>query len=201
MTKKYFNITYAEAKQASATLFSAFTNDPMMQYVFGSEEQYLSIGQEVIETWINYCIRYGFALRTANFESIAIRKWPKDTSTSLWRIFRSGMFKLPKLMGKASFNRLMIMDELLNKLRKTNMEKKPFLYCWVLGTRKEDQNKGFGNILMQATFNKAKELNVPCYLETITEQAQKVHTHKGYKLLASEQIPDSEIIIKTMLRD
>lgn len=153
------------------------------------------------QTWVKYCVLYGKAFKTPNFESIALRKAPGDSTLTLWRMLRTGMLKTPKLMGKAGFNRLLRFDELSVAARQKNMGSRLFWYCWLLGTQPQHQGQGFATTLMNHTFALAKQENLPCYLETSNENSLEVHLKKGYKILSSFILPDSNITVYAMLRE
>ncbi len=194
------DISPHEIDETANTLFCAFQNDPMMQYIFDGEENYQSKGPAVIKTWIAYCVRYGKAFRTSGFESVGIRRKPGDLKMSLWRILRSGMIKTPQLIGKDGLKRIETLEKALTEQKIKNMGNKKFWYCWVLGTKPEKQGYGFGSAIMRRTFELAKNDNLPCYLETVTESALSVHKKKGYQLLSEFLIPDSQLKIFCMLK-
>ena len=47
-----------------------------MQWLAVIPEDYGRNGQALFETWVNYGIRYGVALRTEHFEAVTIRRKP-----------------------------------------------------------------------------------------------------------------------------
>ncbi len=188
-----------ELKPAATTLFQAFENDPLINWVFNDKALYQQNGEALFQTWIKYCVLYGKAFKTPNFESIALRKCPGDSKSSLWRMFRAGMFKTPSLIGKAGFNRLLQFDALSIAERQKNMGNRLFWYCWLLGTQTQHQNQGFATALINHTFALAND--VPCYLEATNEKSLAIQLKNGYKLLSSFTLPDSDIQIYSMLRE
>lgn len=193
-------ITLAEAEQASKTLHKAFATDSTMQWLAVTPENYERNGLELFQGWVTYAIRYGLALRTPDFESVAIRRKPDDLKFSIWKIFRSGMFKTPSLLGKVGTKRLEVLVNLSEQAKKEKMANQKFWYCWMLGTLPDKQGQGFGKKLMEATFEIAKQDNLPCYLETEKDtQAEKVHIHMGYNRLMDIPLPDTNLVLTTML--
>ena len=77
---------------------------------------------------IKYCILYGKAYRTENFEAIACRKLPGDIKFGFWRMFRSGMLKLYKVLGKERFNHLMEISKTMESSSKKHMGNQKYLY-------------------------------------------------------------------------
>lgn len=200
MTKPVFPIAATEIFRAAETLTKAFKNDTMMQWLLETPEEYDLKAHALFETWIKYCVLYGVALRTENFESIALRRKPGDIRLSFWRILRSGMTQLPKILGKDGMKRLNHLGKACDKAKKRTMGNQKFWHCWVLGTAPEKQRQDYGRAMMDATFALAKADKIPCYLETATNgPAQKVHGHVGYQVLESFIIPNSNLNMTTMI--
>lgn len=195
------DIQMNEIEKAAVTLFHAFKNDPLMKWVFGDENLYQEKAVELFETWVKYCVLYGKAFKTNNFEAVALRRKPGDIKFTLWRIFRSGMLRTPQILGKNGFDRLMQFDKIAVLEKQKNMEKKLFWYCWMIGTDPKFQKQGFGSALMAHTFAIAKQDNLPCYLETSSEASKQVHLSKGYKILSEVSLPRSDFKIISMLNE
>ena len=188
-------------RQAATTLHQSFKQDPLIRWIFIHDDHYAQKGLPVFETWVKYAVLYGRAFKTNHFESVALRKKPGDLKTSFWRIFRSGMLKTPTLLGKESFDRLMVLEELLLKEKRNNMGDRLFWYCWMLGTQPSHQKKGFGSALMNHTFEMAKKDHLPCYLETSSQASKQVHSNKGYQCLSEITLPQSDVKVYAMLRE
>ncbi|MDF1654438.1 MAG: hypothetical protein P1U34_04925 [Coxiellaceae bacterium] len=194
-------IKLKETTQAAETLFQAFRDDKFMQWVFISQENYNKNAKAAFETWVRYGVRYGIAMRTQNFESIAIRRKPGDTTFSLWKMFRSGMLITPKLLGKEGMKRMDAFDKASIKIRNDYMRSKPFLYCWILGTLPIKQGQGFGRQLMKATFEMAERDDLACYLETVSDSnSSEVHTHIGYQLITAFSVPNCKTQMIAMIK-
>lgn len=194
-------ITASEIEQAATTLFYAFENDPLIQWIFGDKQLYAEQGIPVFNTWVKYCMLYGKAFRTNNFESVALRRKPGDDKFTFWRMLRAGMLKAPSLLGKPAFKRLMQLDELASQMKEKLGANQLFWYCWMLGTKPGLQKQGFGKALMIHTFNMAKQDKLPCYLETASETSKQIHLHAGYRIVAEAVLPESDVKITAMIRD
>jgi ribosomal protein S18 acetylase RimI-like enzyme len=200
MTITVKNIIYSEVDQASETLYQAFKSDKMMQWLFVNKENYDNNAKALFKTWLQYGIRYGVALRTEQYEAIAIRRKPGDTKFGFWRMLRSGMLKTPKLLSKEGMKRLEILGRFCSQAVTEYMPNQLFWHCWVLGTLPEKQKQGFARALMNKTFELAANDNLPCYLETVAgSAAENVHKHVGYKPVTTFVLPECEIKIATML--
>lgn len=194
-------IALPEIEAAAKTLSSAFINDPLMLWIFGDQESYHTKSIACFKTWVKYCVLYGKAFRTENFESIALRKCPYDAKLTFWHMLRAGMLKTPNILGKQAFKRLMLFDEASTKARQSNLGKQTFWYCWMLGTQPHYQRQGFANQLVKFTFDLARQEKLPCYLETASEDSKNVHLKCGYKLLSKFILPDTDIKVFTMIKE
>jgi len=190
-----------EIEQAANVLANAFKNDPLMQWIFGDNQSYEEKSMPIYKTWVKYAVLYGKAIRTNQFEAVALRKKPGDLKEGSWRLFRSGMLKTPSIMGQESFDRLMEFHHLVTEERKKQMGNKLFWYCWMLGTNPAHQKMGFGGALVRYTERLQKETNLPCYLETASTFAIQVHLRHGFKVLSETPLPQSDIVITAMLRE
>jgi len=189
-----------EITLAATTLYHAFYDDPLIRWLFVDENNYQKNGLRIYEGWVKYCVLYGKALKTPHFESVGLRRKPGDDKLTFWRLLRSGMYKAPRLLGKQSFQRILEFEALSLQAKQQNMGEDLFWYCWALGTETQFQNKGFGNAIMNYTFELAQQDQLPCYLETASENSLQIHLHKGYRLVSEFILPDSTIKIFTMLR-
>lgn len=197
---KIIDIQNKDMRRAAEVIKASFVKDPFITNIFDSDELFEKNSIELFQTWVKYGILYGKAWATENFETVAVRKVPTDVKPSLWKLFRSGMFKSKKLLGDANFERFKYIYENQAKLRKEILGDKPFLYCMVIGTDPKYQRQGFGAAMMSHTFNYADTLHVPCYLDTITDLDVEIHSKYGYEVKGSFVLPDGKYKNYGMLR-
>lgn len=190
-----------ETEQAGIVFKEAFQNDRMMLWMFNDDlDLYNQYGAEIIATWVKFCVRYGLALRTKGFESCMVCRKPGDLSFTFWRMFRAGMFKTPRILGKQAMQRMDDLGKICAQAKK-DLDAPLFWHCWMIGTQPEEQGKGYGNQLMHALFDIAAEDQLPVYLETVTGGAsEKIHAHNGFKQVGVFDIPDADYQMTTMLR-
>ena len=196
-----YSITMNEVERATQTLIAAFEEDDYIRFVCGTGESSIPRKHAFFSSIIKYCIRYGKAYRTANFESVACRKLPGDTRFTLWRMFRSGMLKLPAVLGKEKFSQFLCVSEKLDELVARQMAGRNYLYCLTLGTQPDKQRQGFGGQVMRETFDFARSLGVPCYLPTFTLSALSAHQHNGYVELESHHFAEYGLTVYCMLNE
>lgn len=195
------DITFNEIDKAATTLTKAFSNDPLMSWILPtSVESREDMLHKMLSKMIKYAVLYGIAIRTQNFEAVAIRKIPGDHKESWWRLFRSGMIKIPGIIGKHGFERLMQFEDASNQIKHSVLRKSDYVYCWMLGTLPEYQHQGFGSVLIEETFNRAKSMSADCYLEVANFDSKMIHTHKGYELQDEFKLADGKVNVAAMLK-
>lgn len=201
-SNKVYDVKVGEIKQAAATLYQAFFNDPFMHWSFLSKNNYIKYGFSIIETWVKYSVLYGKAFRTENFESIVLYRKPRSIThpynSSYWRKFRSGVLNIQKTLPEDMIKRFKLFGEISRNERNKNMGDQLFWYFWVLGTAPEHQNQGYGSILIDYTSSIKNKL--PCCLTTTTEAAKRIYCRKRYSVLSEIILPESDIKLTSMVR-
>ena len=109
------NLSNRNLEQAATTLHLAFKTDPLMLWMFDGQENYDQKALWAIKSWIKWCILYGVAITTKNFEAVALRKKPGKHNFSLWSVIRSGMWRSASVLGSNINDRMMLLDKLLGE--------------------------------------------------------------------------------------
>ena len=195
------HISLKDLDRATATLFSAFENDPLMLWMFDGIDNYKLNAVKVIRTWVKWTILYGLAIATPEFEAVALRKLPGKHKFTLWQMIRSSIIKTPMLVDKKIFDNIMAYDNLSLSEQHKNMKSDNFWYCWLIGTEPHHRNQGHAKKLMDYTFDQANESKLPCYLETGTHDNVALHTKRGYELKSSFVLPHSTLQVFCMARE
>jgi len=58
-----------------------------------------------------------------------------------------------------------------------------------LGVSSAYQSQGIGSLLIKPILERADKENLPCYLETTTEQAVRFYQRNGFEILRAEEKP------------
>jgi GNAT superfamily N-acetyltransferase len=194
------DITEETLQPAACTIARAFRADPLYMHVFDSIDHYDQVAPWMIETWTRWCMRYGKAWATPNLDAVALRRVPNHYHISLWSLFRTGIYAMPRRLGKASMKRFGVIIRLLEQQHSAIMGHTPHWYCWILAVTPERQGHGVGKVLMRHTFQHADRMRLPCYLETMTETNVQIHGSQGYVLRNTIQVPASDLKLYLMVR-
>lgn len=193
MSDKLHAIHADEVSRAAEVLKQSFAKDKLMQWLFGSAERYDQSAQALFETWVNYCRLYGVAMRTENFESVLMVRKPGDVKFTVWKMFRSGMFKTARILGNNGMKKLGQFGGICDQVKKETMGGQLFWYGWMLGTDPDKRGQGHGRALMSELASLAKQSDLPCYLETETgSPAEKIYLNLGYKPLKQVAMPSGD---------
>ncbi len=192
-------ITNKDITTASEVLVSAFQEDPIFLYIFGSHEKYLKRAPWLMSTWVAWSVKYGEAWMTADGNSVVLTRSLPDTGMALWSMIRAGMLPTPIKLGWSAFYRFYFrIVKLLEKKNHQHMAQRPHWYGWMIGVRPE--YRGIGKILINHIFNIADREGLPLYLETSTIQNVELYTYLGFKQLDQTDIEEGNFSLFFMMR-
>ncbi len=194
-------IVPAQVKTAAQVLSDAFTEDPLMLWMFNGKKNYSQQAKLMFELWLNWAVHYGLAIATSHFEAVAVRKKPGHHHFSFFTLLRSGLWKSFLIMGKENFARLMILGDAMEKEQRINMNNDLFWHCWILGTEPKFRGKGFANQLINYTNQLAHDTKFPCYLETFNQKNVPFFESKGFKLLSTVNLEHSKLTMYSMKKN
>lgn len=126
-------ITERMIQPAARTIARAFRNDPLFMHVFDSVDHYDRVAPWMFETWTRWCMHYGKAWTTPQLDAVALRRVPNRYRISLWSSFRTGMYAMPRRLGKASMTRFDVIIRLLEQQHTKIMGRAPLVLLDVSG--------------------------------------------------------------------
>lgn len=185
---------------AAKTLHLAFATDPVLLWLFGGEERYLRNAAGSIQSWVKWTVLYGIACATPQFESVTLWKKPDKHDFNFWNLLRSGMLFTPCATDTLIRKRVLLLDELIAKTYKDEIGSDQFWYCWMLGTKPQDQHQGYGTSLIRHMFDLTQQSSLPLCLETATPQNIPVYQKLGYHIFSEKRIPTTDLILYFMCK-
>lgn len=197
---RIINVTRNDIGRAAGVFAEAFRNDPLFGYAFGTGKNYDRYALWMFKTWVNWGVKYASVWATQGFESVAIRRFPGSPGYNWLNMISSGIAFTPFRLGFEITRKL---DRVIGEVEKKHahiMKNKPHIYCQNLATKTDFRGMGFGNTLMNHTFQKADQLRLPCYLETTTENTMLMHQAKGYELADTYKITGTGFMVYAMIR-
>ncbi|MCK5341794.1 MAG: GNAT family N-acetyltransferase [Candidatus Heimdallarchaeota archaeon] len=153
---------------------------------------------------IRYCMRFGEVFTTSpKLEGIALwqlkdpREKRQDDPLSLFINWIN--FALAVALGEA----LERVQSFYGYTLSTHYELLPSLhwYFFIIGVDPNFQRKGFASRLITPMLARIDKEQLPCYLDTNNEKNVGIYQHFGFKVLKKYQIPGSNVMNWSMLRE
>ncbi len=189
-----------QVEPASEVLARAFIDDPEIVRSVPEQHKRAKLLSSLFRVTLNHGISHGEVYAVSpDMEGIAIWLPSQASDITLWTGIRCGGLAL---LFKASWKLLYEMkrdDAFASKLRKRLA---PFLYWYlaVLGVDPKFQGKGYASRLLQPMLARLEAANLPCYVETSTEEYVQIYQHFGFRVIHEVVLPGSGSRMWAMLR-
>ena len=177
--------------KAGAVLADAFEHDPVWEKVLQETDGEFRRG--FFQGPVRYCSKYGKAYASSeHLEGVAAWVPGSLADMTIWRMIRSGSFASGIGMAKGMIGVGQRMSSILGPLevdRKTNMNRRAYLYLMIIGVASPFQGRGFGGKILRALIEESEQLALPVYLETATERNAAMYERAGFTLLSKTTLP------------
>ena len=182
----------ARREEGVRALTAAFSQDVMWAAILPDSAERDRVMPTMWRGVIAYCQHYGTVQTTPDVRGVAAWTKPGHAYPSLWKQLNTG-FLLPRsvmLMSKLSRTRFLRDMKRIDRIHRQIMPN-PHWYLWALGVAPEHQGQGIGGDLISPTLAQAQQMNMPCYLETETEDNVDFYTKHGFSVVHEETFSDS----------
>lgn len=187
------------AGQATVALGRAFINDPLITYVIAEDDRRRRITPDLYGGIVDYALRYGAAYTTVTVAGAACWLPPGQSSPTLLRMLRAGMWRTPLRLGWKSYQRLNAFEVQAERLHQRHATK-PHWYLWALGVDPAHQGKGFGGSLLQPVLGRADAEKTHCYLETQNPKNLPFYEKHGFNVCEQREVFKDAVTTWAMLR-
>lgn len=175
--------------QATETLVDAFSKDPLLQYILPQEvSQREKVARKFSEINIRYAQSLNHIYTTPEIKGIAAWIPPNQYPLNFLKMLQLGLYKMPFQLGLGRFIKLLSLFSMFEKYHKQDMNQ-PHWYLLALGVSSAYQSQGIGSLLIKPILERADKENLPCYLETTTEQAVRFYQRNGFEIIRAEEKP------------
>jgi len=189
--------------EAATTLARAFEFDPIWARVFEG----VSVAKMAI--WfqgpILYCWEFGRVYATSKRLEGVVGIVPGTYARmTMRRTMRAGTMRMAMRMGPQLMMRTPKTLRIFAPLdadREEHMGEREFTYVMIVGVAPEHQRQGHGRTLLRALMDDSDRTGVPVYLETETEDNQRMYEHYGFQLLRKIILPVVDLPMWEMLRE
>jgi ribosomal protein S18 acetylase RimI-like enzyme len=168
--------TKSDVKPLSASLARAFSDDPVMTWLFPEARQSERVRQYFAMYLNKVSLRYNITYTTANHEGGAIWLPPGKWELTPWDIVRT----LPSTV-RALGTRMPFALKTLLQVEKSHPHD-PHYYLATLGTDTAHQGTGVGTALLEPVLERCDAEGVPAYLESSKERNIAFYARHGFEV-------------------
>jgi len=180
-----------QRKVVSELLGDAFSQDPLMTYVFPDPITRIKLLRKLFLPTVRCSHRYGGVEVTSGGEGaltwLSGEYFPLRLPELVW----SGMILTPLDIGLAAFKRLQGHETYCeHEIKKLSPD--GFAYIWSLGVSPKSTGKGFGGHLMQTALTAMRSRgHSACLLKTESQRNVSLNEHFGFKKIHANIVPES----------
>ena len=191
-----------DKKKLISNLVAAFLNNLMISEVLSDTSSPYS----KIQDWIKMLVRYAFKFASiySTSEECEGSMILVDTTIhkkeTVWRWILAGFFRLQFKWNKKELKRYFNIVPQIGRLHKKNAPP-DHIYIMLIGVNPSFQKQGHARKLLDLAISRSKEEKIPLYLETFKPVNEEIYHHFGFKTLEKYPIPNSNLVVYSMLRD
>jgi GNAT superfamily N-acetyltransferase len=183
--------TEADLDGVSATLFSAFSDDPLWSWAFPDRDK--------LEAWwrflVESALRYPWVWVKGDYAAATV--WiPPGGSELTDREEAQVEPLLDDLLGSRSGEVL----GLLERFEAAHRIEQPHFYLSLLGTHRDHRGHGHGMDLLSENLARIDEEEMPAYLESSNPENDKRYERVGFERVGEFSTPDGSHTVTTMWR-
>jgi GNAT superfamily N-acetyltransferase len=198
-SEKVVGLPVSRIREAAALLSRVFWDDPMAVFLFPDTGERRELQPHFYTTNIEHAAVGGELYTTSSFKGVAVWRFPGDDTRQKVEPGKDPRNRLPELMGRGPFERLMVITESLYAMHRSLVKGK-HCYLLFLGVEPGQQQKGIGSLLIKPVLQRADDEGLPCYLETMKEVNLAFYGKHGFRVGDEKQIADGGPHIWALLR-
>lgn len=172
-----------------AALFArAFQDDPLMRYAIPDAQQRRRLLPWLMSLNVRYGCRYGEVYTTAECAGAAIWLPPGQSTYTLWRMLRAGMFVAPLRLPWSALGRMASVESRAQALHE-RYAPGPHWYLAQIGVEPALHRQGIASRLLRPMLARADAAALPCYLETENPANVSIYRRYGFQVVAEDAAP------------
>lgn len=178
-----------DARRIAALFARAFQDDPLMRYAIPTAQQRRRLLPWLMGLNVRYGCRYGEVYYTSEFTGAAIWLPPRQSTYTLWRMLRAGMFSAPFRLPWPMLRRLASVESHAQALH-DRFAPDSHWYLAQIGVEPALQGQGIATRLLRPMLARADAAGLPCYLETENAANIAIYQRYGFRVAAEDAVPD-----------
>lgn len=203
MDKSFSNVVRLERAQAGKaveTLARAFSDYVLIRHFFPMKEHREKFVRYFVSIPLYYGMRYGEVYTTShNMEGAAVWIPSQNHPLSPARVFQSVPFTALAGFAMSGAARMRAVDSFLNDAHKRLVPCEHW-YLQMIGVDPVCKGKGYSSTLIKPMIYRADRENLPCFLETNTEENTRIYRHFGFEVIEESLVPGTDVMNWAMLR-
>ncbi len=197
--KNLIRLTNTQIKPSADVLARAFQEDPLFSYFFPDEADRENKLPHLFTFMIRYAVLRGEVYGTSKYEGVAVWLPSANFEMSPWRMLVSGGLSMSLKIGIRGMVRMMRYMDYTETIHKRQAPLEHW-YLPLIGVAPAFQGKGYASELLKPMFTRLDAVNLPCYLETLTQKDVSLYQHYGFDIVEEGTIPGTGIPVWAMLR-
>ena len=175
-------VTVPEQRQAISTLVMAFSNDPVMRWMYAEPHQYLKHFPELVRLFGGRAFECGTAYWASDFAATAL--WlPPGVQADEEALVELVQESVPEQRQEALLTVVGQLDE--------HHPAEPHWYLPFIGVDPRKQGMGYGSSLLARALEQCDSEHASAYLESSSERSTPLYERHGFEVLGTVQEGDS----------
>lgn len=195
-----YKLKRKDIKKAIEVLDRAFSSDPIIHYIFPSEEAKQNQLPHYYRFLLSYGLKFGeIYAPSPEIEGLAVWYQSDKYKMNLLKQLRAGGIRLLVKLSKETINRIMPLDRFSVEMHHKYGDFK-FWYLSPMCVDPKYQGKGYGSLLIRSMLKRIDMEKLASLLETQSPVNVEIYKRFGYEVVGKETIPDTEIPYWIMVR-
>lgn len=178
-----------DVRRIAALFARAFQDDPLMRYAIPDARQRRRLLPGLMGLNVRYGCRYGEVYYTPEYMGAAFWLPPGQSTYTLWRLLRAGMFVAPLRLPWPALRRLAAGESRAHALHE-RYAPGPHWYLAQIGVEPAHQRQGVASRLLRPMLARADAAGLPCYLETENPANISIYQRYGFQAVGEDVVPN-----------
>lgn len=193
-------LTVKDRLSAADVLARAFRDYEVLRYYYPDEQAREAIAHTFCFIAVSVCFKYGEVYTSStNMEGVSAWLPPGKAPFGVWQLMNSVPFSTLLRFGRQGAKRMQAFGRYTDNLHR-KLVPYPHWYLQMLGVDPEYQGQGYSRRLVSPILERTDREKLPCYLETNNRKNVSIYQQFGFKLIAEDIAPGTDLYNFAMLK-
>ncbi len=174
-------VTDAIKTQVTATLTSAFNQDPVMNWFVRQDERHDEVLASLIEHMLGQYMEGGWAIAAEDGSCATLWSRPGASAAGMGIIDQIAM--LPRILRTCTFRRLPRVLKVMSALDEHHPHEPDHFYLFMIGVHADHQGQGLGSTILAKALETVDAEGMPAYLENSNPKNMPLYERHGFKVM------------------